>query len=45
MPNYHSWQKAGGAIVMDADATAALHKMGVAATDDISKFTWFEVGG
>ncbi|KAL6320545.1 hypothetical protein AAG906_007624 [Vitis piasezkii] len=24
MPNYHSWQKAGGAIVMDADATAAL---------------------
>ncbi|KAL6320538.1 hypothetical protein AAG906_007617 [Vitis piasezkii] len=42
MPNYHSWQKAGGAIVMDADATAALHKMGVAATDDISKFTWFE---
>ncbi|WKA06121.1 hypothetical protein VitviT2T_024038 [Vitis vinifera] len=35
-------KKAGGAIVMDADATAALHKMGVAATDDISKFTWFE---
>ncbi|WKA06115.1 hypothetical protein VitviT2T_024032 [Vitis vinifera] len=27
---------------MDADATATLHKMGVAATDDISKFTWFE---
>ncbi|KAJ9678391.1 hypothetical protein PVL29_020540 [Vitis rotundifolia] len=35
-------KKAGGAIVMDADATAALHKMGVAATDDINKFTWFE---
>lgn len=39
------WQKAAGGIVMDADATAALHNMGVAATDDTSKFTWFQVGG
>ncbi|KAJ8537036.1 hypothetical protein K7X08_035437 [Anisodus acutangulus] len=32
----------GGAIAMDADATAALHKKGVAATNDIFKFTWFQ---
>ncbi|KAG5617498.1 hypothetical protein H5410_017322 [Solanum commersonii] len=33
-------KNAGGAIAMDADATAALHKKGVAATNDIFKFTW-----
>ncbi|VVA14736.1 PREDICTED: alanine--tRNA ligase [Prunus dulcis] len=33
-------KQAGGAIVMDADATAALHKRGVAATDDSFKFIW-----
>lgn len=38
-----SLQQSGGAIVMDADATAALHKNGVAATDDSFKFTWFKV--
>ncbi|KAL0358791.1 UNVERIFIED_CONTAM: Alanine--tRNA ligase [Sesamum angustifolium] len=27
---------------MDADATASLHKKGVAATDDSFKFTWFK---
>ncbi|XP_019184213.1 PREDICTED: alanine--tRNA ligase-like [Ipomoea nil] len=32
----------GGAIVMDADATAALHKKGIATTNDIFKFTWFQ---
>nr|GMD56592.1 alanine--tRNA ligase [Ipomoea batatas] len=31
-----------GAIVMDADATAALHKKGIAVTNDIFKFTWFQ---
>ena len=41
----NSWQKTGGAIIMDADATATLHKMGVVATDDTGKFTWFQVGG
>ncbi|KAE8077372.1 hypothetical protein FH972_015943 [Carpinus fangiana] len=35
-------KQAGGAIVMDADATAALHKKGVAATDDSFKFIWFK---
>ncbi|KAG2707799.1 hypothetical protein I3760_05G163300 [Carya illinoinensis] len=35
-------KQAGGAIVMDADATAALHKKGIAATDDNSKFIWFK---
>ncbi|KAK9272302.1 hypothetical protein L1049_002673 [Liquidambar formosana] len=35
-------KQAGGIIVMDADATAALHKKGVAATNDISKFIWFQ---
>lgn len=38
-----SLQQSGGAIVMDAEATAALHKKGVAATDDSFKFTWFKV--
>ncbi len=28
---------------MDADATSALHKRGVAATDDTFKFIWFKV--
>lgn len=28
---------------MDADATASLHKKGIAATDDSFKFTWFQV--
>lgn len=36
-------QQAGGAIVMDADATSALHKRGVSATDDSYKFVWFQV--
>ncbi|KAI3472519.1 hypothetical protein Pfo_028013 [Paulownia fortunei] len=35
-------KKAGGTIVMDADATATLHKKGVAATVDSFKFTWFQ---
>ncbi|KAG7018049.1 Alanine--tRNA ligase, partial [Cucurbita argyrosperma subsp. argyrosperma] len=35
-------QQAGGAIVMDADATAALHKKEVASTDDKFKFIWFK---
>lgn len=35
-------KQAGGAIVMDADATAALHKKGVLATDDSFKFIWFQ---
>ncbi|KAM3381587.1 alanine-tRNA ligase [Capsicum galapagoense] len=35
-------KNAGGAITMDADATSALHKKGVAATNDIFKFTWFQ---
>ncbi|OVA11024.1 Alanine-tRNA ligase [Macleaya cordata] len=33
-------QQAGGAIVMDADATSELHKRGVAPTDDSYKFIW-----
>lgn len=28
---------------MDAEATSALHKKGVSATDDSFKFIWFEV--
>ncbi|CAI0419612.1 unnamed protein product [Linum tenue] len=36
------WQQAGGAIVMDADATSALHKKGVSATDDSYKYIWFQ---
>lgn len=35
-------RQAGGAIVMDAEATAALHKRGVLATDDSFKFIWFQ---
>ncbi|XWS39564.1 hypothetical protein CRYUN_Cryun18bG0066100 [Craigia yunnanensis] len=35
-------KQAGGAIVMDADATAALHREGVSTTDDSFKFIWFE---
>lgn len=35
-------KQAGGTIGMDADATASLHKKGVAATDDSFKFTWFQ---
>nr|GMC68220.1 alanine--tRNA ligase [Ipomoea batatas] len=35
-------KNSGGAIVMDADATAALHKKGIATTNDIFKFTWFQ---
>uniref|UniRef100_A0A2P2L2W2 Alanine--tRNA ligase n=1 Tax=Rhizophora mucronata TaxID=61149 RepID=A0A2P2L2W2_RHIMU len=35
-------KRAGGAIVMDADATSALHNNGVSATDDSFKYTWFQ---
>ncbi|KAL6513688.1 hypothetical protein OROHE_019548 [Orobanche hederae] len=35
-------KQAGAVIVMDAEATASLHKKGVAATDDSFKFTWFK---
>lgn len=28
---------------MDAEATAALHKRGILATDDSFKFIWFQV--
>ncbi|KDP43289.1 hypothetical protein JCGZ_24210 [Jatropha curcas] len=35
-------KQAGGDIVMDADATSALHKKGVPVTDDSYKFTWFQ---
>ncbi|KAF8096636.1 hypothetical protein N665_0304s0001 [Sinapis alba] len=35
-------KQAGGSIVMDADATSKLHKAGVLATDDSSKYTWFK---
>ncbi|KAI3471319.1 hypothetical protein Pfo_027982 [Paulownia fortunei] len=35
-------KQAGGTIGMDADATASLHKKGIAATDDSFKFTWFQ---
>ncbi|XP_044490104.1 alanine--tRNA ligase-like [Mangifera indica] len=35
-------KQAGGAIVMDADATSALHKRGVSATDDSFKFIWLQ---
>ncbi|KAE8654796.1 Alanine--tRNA ligase [Hibiscus syriacus] len=35
-------KQAGGAIVMDADATSALHKKGVYTTDDSFKFIWFK---
>ncbi|GMY18046.1 alanine--tRNA ligase [Fagus crenata] len=35
-------KQAGGDIIMDADATSALHKRGVAVTDDTFKFIWFK---
>ncbi|CAN1255168.1 Alanine--tRNA ligase, partial [Linum perenne] len=35
-------KQAGGAIVMDADATSTLHKKDVSATDDSYKYIWFE---
>ncbi|KAJ8747292.1 hypothetical protein K2173_011557 [Erythroxylum novogranatense] len=35
-------KQAGGAVVMDADATSALHKKGVSTTDDSYKYTWFQ---
>lgn len=38
-----SLQQAGGTILLDADATAALNKSGVVTTDDSFKFTWFQV--
>lgn len=34
-------KQAGGAITMDANATALLHKNGVPTTDDSSKYNWF----
>ncbi|KAL9340640.1 hypothetical protein Peur_066859 [Populus x canadensis] len=36
-------QQAGGAIVIDVDATSALHKKGIYATDDSFNFIWFEI--
>ncbi|CAH8353263.1 unnamed protein product [Eruca vesicaria subsp. sativa] len=35
-------KQAGGTIVMDADATSTLHKMGVSATNDSFKYIWFQ---
>ncbi|KAH9603555.1 hypothetical protein KSS87_001690 [Heliosperma pusillum] len=35
-------KQAGGAIVMDANATASLHNNGVPTTDDSSKYVWFQ---
>ncbi|KAG7657024.1 DHHA1 domain [Arabidopsis suecica] len=35
-------KQAGGAIIMDADATSTLHKAGVSATDDSCKYIWFQ---
>lgn len=35
-------KQAGGAIVMDANATALLQKKGVPTTDDNSKYIWFQ---
>ncbi|WJX45090.1 alanine--tRNA ligase [Trifolium repens] len=35
-------KQAGGAIVMDADATSALHKRSIAPTDDSFKFVWLK---
>ncbi|KAJ8451276.1 hypothetical protein Cgig2_014048 [Carnegiea gigantea] len=35
-------KQAGGAITMDANATALLHKNGVPTTDDSSKYNWFQ---
>ncbi|KAK7341334.1 hypothetical protein VNO80_24260 [Phaseolus coccineus] len=35
-------KQVGGAIVMDADATSALHKRGISPTDDSFKYGWFK---
>ncbi|KAJ6916686.1 hypothetical protein NC652_019181 [Populus alba x Populus x berolinensis] len=35
--------QAGGAIVIDVNATLALHKKGISATDDSFKFIWFDI--
>ncbi|OMO60150.1 Alanine-tRNA ligase, class IIc [Corchorus capsularis] len=35
-------KQAGGAIVMDADATSALQRKGVSPTNDSFKFIWFQ---
>ncbi|KAJ9562621.1 hypothetical protein OSB04_007781 [Centaurea solstitialis] len=35
-------KQAAVAIVMNADATSALHKRGIATTNDSFKFTWFQ---
>ncbi|TYH39194.1 hypothetical protein ES332_D12G163000v1 [Gossypium tomentosum] len=35
-------KQAGGAIIMDADATSALLRKGVSTTDDSFKFIWFQ---
>ncbi|KMT06835.1 hypothetical protein BVRB_7g159900 [Beta vulgaris subsp. vulgaris] len=35
-------KQVGGAIVMDANATASLHDNGVPTTDDSSKYVWFQ---
>ncbi|KAK9683990.1 hypothetical protein RND81_10G179400 [Saponaria officinalis] len=35
-------KQAGGVIVMDANATASLHKNGVPTTDDSSKYVWYQ---
>ncbi|GER50504.1 alanine--tRNA ligase [Striga asiatica] len=40
--NLIALNQAGGTIGMDADATASLHKRGVAVTDDSVKYTWFQ---
>lgn len=37
-------QQIGDSIAMNADATSELHRRGVAATDDSSKFIWHQVG-
>lgn len=38
-----AWQQAGGTILLDADATSALHKRGILATNDNFKFLLFQV--
>ncbi|CAI0427447.1 unnamed protein product [Linum tenue] len=38
-------KQAGGAVVLEADATSALHKMGVSTTDDSYKYIWFQDHG
>ncbi|KAK7264134.1 hypothetical protein RJT34_31738 [Clitoria ternatea] len=35
-------KQAGGAIVMNAEATSALHKKGISPTDDSFKYIWFK---